>query len=437
MAEPDAVERGSRRCRRSAGRARPAAPDGARPSARRRRASSRRRRAVSDDHDRRSRSRRGRRRSRSSGRGGSRTARAPAPRRRAPAGWRRRASSAGRRRPPRRRPPRGRPSARRRPPSERSATEIGASPSVDDPTRTSTADSRRAGSVTARSCLPLVVDAERRPRERLEPLAADRLAADSQRPYVPSSIRASAASISASSCCALSSSALVDLAVEGGVACRRGGCRRSRTASPRLVLERPGFSCRGCSIARQRRARAQLELLGTAAMSMLMRSRVVLSARRRRAAARSRPASRPGSSTTLSREVWPETTETAARGRPRRLGEQADDGVVRTAALGRGATRTFHASPCRPTSRRAGPGETRGAAVVSSARAISPASIGARASTQAVSAAGLASSASPRRARARRVAPRRAASSAARASSDSIRRGLGASALALGGARCG
>ena len=44
VAEPDAVERGSRRCRRSGARARPAAADGARRSGRRRRASRRPRR---------------------------------------------------------------------------------------------------------------------------------------------------------------------------------------------------------------------------------------------------------------------------------------------------------------------------------------------------------------------------------------------------------
>ena len=47
------------------------------------------------------------------------------------------------------------------------------------------------------------------------------------------------------------------------------------------------------------------------------------------------PGSRPCSSTILSREVWPETTETDARGTSEALREQPHDGVVRTPALGR------------------------------------------------------------------------------------------------------
>ena len=57
--------------------------------------------------------------------------------------------------------------------------------------------SRAAGSLTSSALLgALVVDAERRPGNRLEALLRDRLAADAHVPYVPSSIRPSAASTS-------------------------------------------------------------------------------------------------------------------------------------------------------------------------------------------------------------------------------------------------
>ena len=64
-------------------------------------------------------------------------------------------------------------------PRRRSALEIGCRAFVDEPTRTSTrrGGSVRAGSLT-RLLAPLVVEAERRVRNRVEPLLRDRCAAD-------------------------------------------------------------------------------------------------------------------------------------------------------------------------------------------------------------------------------------------------------------------
>src|SRR5579885_380794 len=64
-------------------------------------------------------------------------------------------------------------------PSGRSATDTGARPSVDEPTRTSFI---HVPGVRSRAGLPLVVDAEARPRDGPQALGRDRLAAHLARP---------------------------------------------------------------------------------------------------------------------------------------------------------------------------------------------------------------------------------------------------------------
>src|SRR5262249_55049976 len=59
-------------------------------------------------------------------------------------------------------------------------------------------------------------------------------------------------------------------------------------------------------------------------------------------------ASRPRSSTTLSRPVWPETTESDVRGTCNRFASRRTTASFARPRSGADVTRTFHAEPCRP-----------------------------------------------------------------------------------------
>ena len=304
-----------------------------------------------------SRSRRGRRRSRSSARGGSRTARrsatsSPSVERAA----RRPASSAGRRRPRRPRPRRAPSHCAGPPPSERSATEIGA----QRVRRRADADVERrrrarAGSVTALS-LRRVVDAERRPRHRLEPLDRDLLAAAPRRCRTcPSSIRASAASISRE-----------QLLARPPRAPRRARGRRSRwpcrarwlsalddISSPVSSVERRRSRCRGARSCSAARSRSLEQRARKRSVSMLTR---VSCPPAWRAVARSRPASMPGQLDDLVSRAAARNERDARRAERERLGEQREHGLVR-ACRARAARRRAPS-----TRRRAGRRPRRGAA---------------------------------------------------------------------------
>ena len=351
--EPDAVERGSRRCRRAA-----------RPSATGSSGMARARAGEEDEHpgdrERRqrrsrstSRSRRGRRRCPSSGRGGSRTARRRAPPRRARAGsaticfvsWSAATAASGDRAEadPLRGPRRQRPLGDRDRRAARSCAE---------PTRTSIAScGGRARSSPL--LLPLVVDAERRPRHRLEPLVGRSACRRRCRCRTCPRRCAAARRRSRRARPSLSSSVLVELAVVG----RGRGVGEVVVRSGLLVVSSssgPGFVLLEV-LERVLDALALLEQ-----RSRNVRCRVSCSLGALKPALCSRARSRPSSSTTLSRTARPETSETARRGTRSAPREQVDDGLVRAATLRRGGDAHLPGiAVAADSSVRRAPGETR------------------------------------------------------------------------------
>ena len=182
-------------------------------------------------------------------------------------------------------------------------------------------------------------------------------------PYVPSSIRFSAASISRSTCSEFSLERVVDLAVERRRwRSRRGGCR----SSPRPPRPRPRAS-RDARRAGRDRALDPLalveqrvaEVFGVDArqrLSFLPRS----SPMPRRGAARSAPARSPSARRSCPGRRGPKRASAPCAG-----SASASASSRRTASFARprsgaSVTRTFQASPCRPTiAARPAPGLTR------------------------------------------------------------------------------
>ena len=218
-------------------------------------------------------------------------------------------------------------------PSERSAAEIGRSASVDEPTRTSGASGRRAEPAPSPRLLPRVVDAERRPGERLEPLDRDRLAADragAVRPRLDplrARRRLGGADPAAFSSSASSSS-------RSKVTRRRIREVVVGTSSDSLARRPPsatGPRCRGARSAPEPVALPLAARSRNRSVSMLTRPPV---RPRWRAAARSRPARYRRARRSCHGRRRPKRASRSPRDRER-LGEQRDDGLVRLPALRR------------------------------------------------------------------------------------------------------
>ena len=156
-------------------------------------------------------------------------------------------------------------------------------------------------------------------------------------PYVPSSIRFSATSISIEHLLGVLAERVVDLAAER---CRRGvadvivalaGISSTSSSSE------PGWLSRRFAIAPPRARALRAALRGTIRCRCSCRGPFVpRSCADADASRRSTSAGpSPVSSTILSRPLWPETSVSALRGTGQRLREQPDHRVVRAAALGR------------------------------------------------------------------------------------------------------
>ena len=353
--------------------------------------------------------------------------------------WRRRASSAGRRRPPRRRPPRGRPTAR--PGAERALGDGDRARARSSTSRRGRRRQRLAAGRLGHRALLLAAGRRcrasptgcassrsrrspcRRPSQRAVRAVLDprerrvdlRRAPAARPPRAPS--RARGRSVA-----------------RRGVG--RGGCRAAGQHLADLVLERPGFSCRGS------RSRSSADALARAVAPEL--GGVDAHAVSPFTPAVGEPplglvrASMPASSTILSREACPETSVTLARGDAERLGEQPRR--RRRSPCPARAPRDAHlpgvAVPADDARRAGAPGETRSRSRVVGAHASRPQDSRAGGSSCSGGRHLALASASPRRVSALVAStPRRAPSSAARSSDSDPAQPRATSALALGDAR--
>ena len=267
-----------------------------------------------------------------------RTARRRGPLRRAAGARRRRASSPGRRRPPRARSPRAPATARASPRTSGSRARAASSASVAEPTRTS---SCRSAARSPCSRLP-----------RLQSMQRDAHGYASSRscgislpqfvhvPYVPSSMRLQRGIDLGEDLLGVLAERVVDLAAERRRRrLARGGCRSSpRPPRPRRRASRDAR--RGASRERARRAAAPRGgARGTAPCRCAHRLSFLPSARRARRR-RGEPAldqrrPHPGQLDDLLPAAVPRN-ERHRRARQReRLGEEAQDRFVRAPALGR------------------------------------------------------------------------------------------------------
>ena len=274
--------------------------------------------------------------------------------------WRRSPSSPGRPRPRRPRRPRGRATATGRPRASARRRRSGAA-RASRSRRGRRAGARDRAARSSSLLSPLVVDAQGRPRYRAQALLADRLAADGAAcRSVPSSIRASAASICSSCRAAPSSRPSSSSRSNVSVATSPGWLSASDSSCVSSSSEPPCSCCRFSSACREPLALVEQALLELSRVDRA-HSGVLSGAVARRGAAPSPPGrSRPRHE--LVPEPWPETTVDAAPRDGQRLREQPQTAAFARPSSGGAATRTFQPAPCRPTSSvRRAPGATRSA----------------------------------------------------------------------------
>ena len=189
------------------------------------------------------------------------------------------------------------------------------------------------------SAFARAVDAERRPRMRLEPLDA----------------RSPCRSWRTCRTCRPRSAAARRRSRRAPARSSRRACSRSRGRASRVAVSarwlslvagtsstssssEPGCSSRSVASACSTRSRSSRSASRKCSVSMLVTASPFFLGRPPEAEARRRSISAgpiPVSSTILSRPPWPETSVSDVRGQRERLGEEAEDGLVRAAALGR------------------------------------------------------------------------------------------------------
>ena len=257
--------------------------------------------------------------------------------------------------------------------NDRVARETGVSASVDEPTRTS---SLRSGLAHPRLGLRC---SRCRETPRDAPPAARRaisLPQFVQIPYVPSSIAPQrGVDLRRAPALRVLPERVVDLAAERRAwRSRRDGCRSSPVTSSDLVVERCRDARRGasrcaCSTRLRSSSSSVAEVLGVDASSAPL-----LSARRSSPAAESEAPvdqRRPdaGELDDLLPAPWPETSVRAVRGSASVSARRRRTASFARPRSGASVTRTFQASPCRPTiAARLRPGLTRKRSRVVSAR---------------------------------------------------------------------